>query len=52
MNTWLNGYCPGWMCVPCKLHPFGNEYHTIADGDDEIAMVLQVELWEGKDQPQ
>ena len=40
------------MCVSLKPHPFGNEYHTIADGNDGIAMVWQVELWEGKDQPQ
>ena len=52
MNTWLNEYCPGWMCIPCKLHLFGNEYNTIADGDDGIAMVWRVELWEDKDQPQ
>ncbi len=31
MNTWLNKYCPCFMVVPCKLHPFSNEYHTIAD---------------------
>ena len=48
MNTWLNEYFPGWMCVPCKLHPFENECHTIADGDDGIAMVW-VELQECKD---
>ena len=37
------------MCVPCKEHPFGNGYHTIVDGGDGIAMVWQVELWEGID---
>ena len=25
MNRCLNQCCPGWMCVPCKSHPFGNE---------------------------
>ena len=40
------------MCVPCKLHHFGNEGHTIADGDNGIAMVWQVEVQESKDQPQ
>ena len=49
MNSWLNEYCPRWMCVPCKLHPFGNEYYTIANGDDGIAMVWQVVLLEGKE---
>ena len=33
MIDWLNKYCPGWMCVPRKPHPFGNEYHTICDSD-------------------
>jgi hypothetical protein len=31
MNTWLNKYCPGFMAVPRKLDPEGNDYHTIAD---------------------
>ena len=52
MNRWLNQYCPGWMCASCKQHHFGNEYHTIVDKNDGIAMVWQVELWEGKDRPQ
>ena len=30
MSIWTNEYtCPGYMFVPCKPHPFGNEYHTI-----------------------
>ena len=33
MNSRLNKWCPGFMCVPRKPHPFGNEYHSIADGD-------------------
>ena len=33
MGVWLNKYCPRWMCVPQKPHPFGNEYHTICNGD-------------------
>ena len=28
---WQRWTCPGWMFVPRKPHPFGNEYHTIAD---------------------
>ncbi len=35
MSSWLNKFCPGFMCVPRKPHPFGNEYHSIADGDDD-----------------
>ena len=27
MSPWTNKYrCPGWMFVPRKPHPFGNEY--------------------------
>ena len=32
MNTFFNSLCPGFMVVPRKPHPFGNEYHTIGDG--------------------
>jgi hypothetical protein len=27
MNSWLNKFCPGFMSLPCKPHPFGNDYH-------------------------
>ena len=31
MMIWLNKYiAPGFMCVPRKPHPFGNEWHSIA----------------------
>ncbi len=33
MIDWLNKYCPGWMCVLQKPHPFGNEYYKICNGD-------------------
>jgi len=33
MNVWLNKFCPGFMSLPRKPHPFGNEYHSIADGN-------------------
>ena len=33
MNSWLNKFCLGFMSLPRKPHPFGNEYHSIADGD-------------------
>ena len=32
MNSFLDTFCPGFMCVPRKPHPFGNEYHMISDG--------------------
>ncbi len=39
MSSWLNKFCPGFMCVPCKPHPFGNKYHLIADGDDSRSIM-------------
>lgn len=51
MVDWLNKYCPGWMFVARKPHPFGNEYHTIADGDAGHPILYRVELREGKDRP-
>jgi hypothetical protein len=51
MNTWLNNYAPGFMCVPRKPHPFGNEYHSIADGDDGKPIMWRIRLQEGKDRP-
>ena len=35
MKMWLNKIYPGFMSLPCKPHPFGNEYHLIADEDKE-----------------
>jgi hypothetical protein len=34
MNEWMNKFSPGFMHVPRKPHPFGNEYHTVCDGDE------------------
>ncbi|KAG7356336.1 transposase IS4 [Nitzschia inconspicua] len=50
MSTWINQYtCPGFMFVPRKPWPFGNEYHTICCGISGILFAM--ELVEGKDQP-
>ena len=51
MNTFLDKNCPGFMSVPRKPHPLGNEYHTIADGDDGKPIVWRVKMQEGKDRP-
>ncbi len=51
MNSWLSKFCPGFMCVPCKPHPFGNEYHTIADGDQGKPILFRMKLVERKDRP-
>jgi len=51
MSSWLSKYCPGFMVVPCKPHPFGNEYHTIANGDGGKAIMFRIKLVEGKDRP-
>ncbi len=39
------------MFVPRKPHPFGNEYHTIADGDRGAPIMWRAKIQEGKDQP-
>ena len=50
MMEWTNMYsCPGFMYVPRKPHPLGNEWHTIACGISGI--LYCVELVEGKDAP-
>ena len=51
MSSWLNKFFPGFMCVPRKPHPFCNEYHSIADGDDDRLIMWRVKLVEGKDKP-
>ena len=51
MNSWLCKHCPGFMSVPRKPHPLGNEYHSIADGDDGKAIMWRIKLQEGKDRP-
>ena len=51
MNSWLDKFCPGFMSVPRKPHPLGNEYHSIADGDDGKAVMWRIKLQEGKDRP-
>ena len=58
MSVFNNPYCPGWMVVPRKPHPFGNEYHSICDGniDDDLnncgnPIMWRIELQEGKDRP-
>jgi hypothetical protein len=50
MSKWVNEYtCPGFMCVPRKPWPFGNEYHSICCAVTGI--MYFVELMEGKDTP-
>ena len=47
ISVWLNKYtCPGFMCVPCKPWPFGNEYHTACCALSGI--MFYIELVEGK----
>ena len=47
--VWLDQHGPGFMFIPRKPHPFGNEYHTIADV--ETTMTYRMECVEGKDRP-
>jgi hypothetical protein len=52
MSPWNNWWtCPGWMFVPRKPHPFGNEYHSICCA--ETMIMYAIEIVEGADtQPQ
>ena len=50
MSTWTNMHtCPGFMFVPQKPWPFGNEYHTVCCGNTGIMFAM--EIVEGKDAP-
>lgn len=50
MSVWTSKWtCPGWMFVPRKPHPMGNEYHSICCGLSGI--MFGIELVEGKDRP-
>ena len=50
MSAWTSKWtCPGWVYVPRKPHPHGNEYHTIACG--ESGVLYAIELAEGKSRP-
>ena len=49
MMEWLDKYCPGFMCVGCKPHPFGNERHTISCALTSI--LFRYLIFEGKDRP-
>ena len=45
--TWTNKYsCPGWMFVPQKPWPFGNEYHMVCCSLS--GNLWQMELIEGR----
>ena len=50
MSVWTNKFtCPGFMFVPRKPWPFGNEYHTVCCCSSGI--MWGIELVEGKDWP-
>jgi hypothetical protein len=50
MTVWMNMWtCPGWMFVPQKPHPMGNEYHSICCGLSGI--MFAIKLVQGKDRP-
>ena len=50
MSVWTNKFtCPGFMFVPRKPWPFGNEYHTVCCCLSGI--MWGIDLVEGKDRP-
>ena len=49
MSKWMNEYtCPGFMFIPRKPRPFGNEYHDACCASSDI--IWAVDLHEGKGQ--
>ena len=51
MNSFLEKFCTGFMCVPRKPHPLGNGYNSIADGDEGYPLMYRIKIQEGKDRP-
>jgi hypothetical protein len=51
VNIWLNKFFPGFMSPPHKPHPFGNEYHSIANSYKGRVVMWRICLVEGKDCP-
>jgi hypothetical protein len=50
MSPWSSKWtCPGWMFVPRKPHPMGNEYHSVCCGLSGV--MWAIELVEGRDAP-
>ena len=50
MSKWLNKWtCPGFMFVPRKPWPCGNEYHSICCSISGV--MYRIEIVEGKDAP-
>ena len=48
MNSFLDKFFPGFVCVPRKPHPFGNEYHSIANGVTEKGLEGNPIMWRVK----
>ena len=51
MSSFLDKFCPGFMGVPRKPHPLGNDHHIIADGDEGYPVMYRIKIQEGKDRP-
>ena len=49
MMEWFKKWSPGFMCVGRKLHPFGNEWHSICCAITSI--LWRAQIVEGKDRP-
>ena len=47
MMKWFNNRDPGFMCVGCKPHPFGNERHSICCA--LTSLLWRANILEGKD---
>ena len=51
MNSFLDKFLPGFMSVPRKPQPLGNEYYIIEYGDEGCPVMYRIKTQEGKDRP-
>ena len=51
MIYFLDKFYPGFMIVPRKHHPLGNEDHIISDEDEGYPVMYSTKIQEGKDCP-
>ncbi len=48
ISPWMDKFCPGFICVPQKPHPFGNKYNTICNGNQGRDILWHAAIVEGK----
>ena len=49
IKSCLYKFCPVLMSVTCKPHSLGNDYYSIAYGDEGNPVMYRIKIQEGKD---